>query len=45
MNNSNLKNDVVMTNDRKPKLKCELYRDSFQNYKGYSIPPCTVDNC
>lgn len=24
--------------DRERKIKCELYRDSFQNYKGYNIP-------
>lgn len=31
-----------LTNNRKPKLKCELYRDSFQNYKSYSIPPAQL---
>ena len=24
------------------KIKCELYRDSFQNYKSYAIPPAQL---
>ena len=23
-------------------LKCEIYRDSMQNYKGYAIPPAQL---
>lgn len=26
----------------KKKLKCEIYRDSMQNYKGYAIPPAQL---
>ena len=26
----------------KKKLKCELYRDSMQNYKKYAIPPAQL---
>ena len=29
-------------NDRKKRLKCEIYRDSMQNYKKYSIPPAQL---
>ena len=25
--------------NRKKKIKCEIYRDSMQNYKKYAIPP------
>lgn len=32
----------MQTEIRKPKIKCELFRDSFQNYKGYSIPPAQL---
>ena len=28
--------------NRKRKLKCELYRDSMQNYKKYAIPPAQL---
>ena len=28
--------------ERKRKLKCELYRDSMQNYKKYAIPPAQL---
>jgi site-specific DNA-methyltransferase (adenine-specific) len=28
--------------NRKKKLKCELYRDSMQNYKKYGIPPAQL---
>lgn len=27
---------------RKSKIKCELYRDSMQNYKKYGIPPAQL---
>ena len=27
---------------RKKKLKCEIYRDSMQNYKKYAIPPAQL---
>lgn len=27
---------------RKKKIKCEIYRDSMQNYKRYSIPPAQL---
>lgn len=27
---------------QKKKLKCEIYRDSMQNYKGYAIPPAQL---
>lgn len=33
------------TNNRqiyKKKLKCEIYRDSMQNYKKYAIPPAQL---
>jgi site-specific DNA-methyltransferase (adenine-specific) len=26
----------------KKKLKCEIYRDSMQNYKKYAIPPAQL---
>lgn len=29
-------------NDRKKRLKCEIYRDSMQNYKKYSVPPAQL---
>ena len=29
-------------NNRKKKIKCEIYRDSMQNYKRYSIPPAQL---
>lgn len=29
-------------NDKKRKLKCEIYRDSMQNYKKYAIPPAQL---
>lgn len=32
----------MQPNNYKPKLKCELYRDSFQNYKSYAIPPAQL---
>ena len=28
--------------NRKKKIKCELYRDSMQNYKKYAIPPAQL---
>ena len=28
--------------ERKRKVKCELYRDSMQNYKKYGIPPAQL---
>ena len=27
---------------QKKKLKCEIYRDSMQNYKKYAIPPAQL---
>ena len=27
---------------RQKKLKCEIYRDSMQNYKKYAIPPAQL---
>lgn len=27
---------------RKKKIKCEIYRDSMQNYKKYAIPPAQL---
>ena len=27
---------------RKKRLKCEIYRDSMQNYKKYAIPPAQL---
>lgn len=30
------------TKQYKKKIKCELYRDSFQNYKGYGIQPAQL---
>ena len=24
------------------RIKCEIYRDSMQNYKGYAIPPAQL---
>lgn len=27
---------------RKRKIKCEIYRDSMQNYKKYAIPPAQL---
>lgn len=32
----------MQENNRKPKIKCKLYRDSFQNYKSYAIPPAQL---
>lgn len=32
----------MQPNNWKPKIKCELYRDSFQNYKSYAIPPAQL---
>ena len=29
-------------NNRKKKIKCEIYRDSMQNYKKYAIPPAQL---
>lgn len=29
-------------NERKKKIKCEIYRDSMQNYKKYAIPPAQL---
>lgn len=29
---------------RKKKLKCEIYRDSMQNYKRYAIPLAQLRN-
>ena len=29
-------------NNRKKKIKCEIYRDSMQNYKRYAIPPAQL---
>ena len=29
-------------NNRKRKIKCEIYRDSMQNYKKYAIPPAQL---
>ena len=29
-------------NQRKKKIKCEIYRDSMQNYKKYAIPPAQL---
>lgn len=31
-----------MDNQRKRKIKCEIYRDSMQNYKKYAIPPAQL---
>ena len=32
-----------MTMDaRQKKIKCEIYRDSMQNYKKYAIPPAQL---
>ena len=28
--------------NRKKKIKCEIYRDSMQNYKKYAIPPAQL---
>lgn len=28
--------------DMEKRLKCEIYRDSMQNYKGYAIPPAQL---
>ena len=28
--------------EHKKKLKCEIYRDSMQNYKKYGIPPAQL---
>lgn len=28
--------------ERQKKIKCELYRDSMQNYKKYAIPPAQL---
>lgn len=27
---------------KKKKIKCEIYRDSMQNYKKYAIPPAQL---
>lgn len=31
-----------MVRKMKKKLKCEIYRDSMQNYKKYAIPPAQL---
>ena len=31
-----------MENKRKKKIKCDIYRDSMQNYKKYAIPPAQL---
>lgn len=31
-----------MTEQRQKRLKCEIYRDSMQNYKKYAIPPAQL---
>jgi site-specific DNA-methyltransferase (adenine-specific) len=31
-----------MNEVRQKKLKCEIYRDSMQNYKKYAIPPAQL---
>lgn len=32
----------IFTGDKPKKLKCEIYRDSMQNYKKYAIPPAQL---
>jgi site-specific DNA-methyltransferase (adenine-specific) len=34
--------EVKQVSDNKRKLKCEIYRDSMQNYKKYAIPPAQL---
>ena len=31
-----------MNDTKKKKIKCEIYRDSMQNYKKYAIPPAQL---
>ena len=31
-----------ITMENKKKIKCEIYRDSMQNYKKYAIPPAQL---
>lgn len=33
---------MITENEKKKKIKCELYRDSMQNYKKYAIPPAQL---
>lgn len=37
-----MKADILNTEKRKKKIKCEIYRDSMQNYKKYAIPPAQL---
>ena len=35
-------NEIITKEGYKKQLKCEIYRDSMQNYKKYSIPPAQL---
>lgn len=37
-----MKADILNIEKRKKKIKCEIYRDSMQNYKKYAIPPAQL---